>query len=434
MPSKPGVYQFLDASNTVIYVGKAIDLKSRVSSYFTSSSQLGEKTRLLVSNIEKIRITLVESELEALLLEAYYIKKHNPKYNIRLTDNKAYILVRITMKDIYPKVLLARKMEYPEDIYFGPFPNSGAVKLVLKTIRKVFPFQSVENHAKRICLYNHLGLCPCPPVNDSLELRKQYRSNIRNIIRIFEGQSHKILSELEREREKLSEEERFEEAGFMQRRINALSYITQPFHKPHEYEFNPNLRSDLREEELMNLQQILRENGCLVTSLERIECYDISHIQGTNTTASMAVFINGEKESSQYRKFKIRLEKTPDDFASMKEVLQRRIRHSEWSIPGLIIVDGGKGQVSAAFEVLRQMKLDLPLIGLAKREETIVIPQLTMPNDKYQMSNKIGNLKFTEVSLPKDAKALHLIQRIRDEAHRFAITYHRKLRSKGVTK
>ncbi len=449
------MYRFLDSRNTVLYVGKAVDLKSRVSSYFTSPAQLGERTRLLVSQIEKIQITLVESELEALLLEAFYIKKYNPKFNIRFTDNKAYILVRITVKDSYPKILLARKMENPEDIYFGPFPSSSAVKLVLKTIRRVFPYQSVENHPKRICLYNHLGLCPCPPLNDSPLLRKQYRLNIRSIIRIFEGQSQKIMSELEKEREELSREERFEEAGILQRRINALGYITQPIHRPHEYDFNPNLRSDLRDQEIESLKEILRVNGCSVDSLHRIECYDISHIQGSNTTASMVVFINGEKESSQYRKFRIQKRwlkgssakgETKDfqklqvidklrgtqsnDFASMQEVLTRRFKHSEWDFPGLLIVDGGKGQVSAALDVLKGLHVSIPLIGLAKREETIIIPQI----DKFQSSDKghVENLKFIEVSLPKDSKALHLIMRIRDEAHRFALTYHQKLRSKAT--
>jgi excinuclease ABC subunit C len=263
---------------------------------------------------------------------------------------------------------------------------------------------------------------------------------------MFEGSSKKIMSELEKERDQASKTERYEEALLLQRRIDALGYITQPFHRPHEYDVNPNLRIDLRQEEMDSLQAILEENGCPVSHLRRIECYDISHIQGTNTVASMVVFVNGEKESSQYRKFKIRLEKTPDDFASMQEVLQRRLKHTEWEMPGLIIVDGGKGQVSSAMEVLEKLGINVPLVGLAKREETLVLPILAKPefpmsNIKYPISNEpsirnwkleIGNLKFTEVSLSRDSSALHLVQRIRDEAHRFAITYHRKLRSKNA--
>src|SRR3984957_20582163 len=171
LPSKAGVYVYSDKDGNVIYVGKAIDLKSRVSSYFAKSAQLGPKTKVMVSQIEKITITIVESELEALLLEAFYIKKYKPKYNIRLTDNKMYLRIRITIHDDYPNVLLARHEEDPKSIYFGPFPSSSAVKLVLKTIRKVFPFVSVRNHPKRICLFHHLGLCPCPPMFDSPELK-----------------------------------------------------------------------------------------------------------------------------------------------------------------------------------------------------------------------------------------------------------------------
>ena len=193
------MYTFLDKQDNVLYVGKAINLKSRVSSYFVNSSLLGPKTKVLVSQIEKIRITRVESELEALLLEAFYIKKYHPKYNIMLKDNKSYVRIRITIKEAYPAVLLARREDDPKSLYFGPYPSSSSVKLVLKTIRKIFPFQSVAKHPKRICLYNHLGLCPCPPVNDTTELRKKYRHDIRGLIKIFEGESKSVMKELEKE-------------------------------------------------------------------------------------------------------------------------------------------------------------------------------------------------------------------------------------------
>lgn len=429
---------YLDKHNRVLYVGKAKDLKARVSSYFTNTTQLGIKTKLLVSQIARIKTTLVESEIEALLLEAFYIKKYNPKYNVRLTDNKAYVLIQITLKDDYPKILFARQATDPTSVYFGPFPSSSSVKLVLKTIRRAFPYQAVRNHPKRICLYNHIGLCPCPPVNDSPELKKMYRKNIKHIIEIFEGSSKKIMKQLERERDKLSKDEQFEEALSLQRRINALSYITQPMHKPYEYAVNPNLRSDKRQEELDTLQKILQQNGCPVTTLSKIECFDISNIQGTNAVGSMVVFVNGEKESSKYRKFKIRQENKPNDFAMMEEVLTRRLKHTEWEYPGLLIVDGGKGQVSSALKVLQSNNLQIPLIGLAKREETIVIPlnrHAELVSASHQEFNgipkQVRDDKFIEVSLPKESSSLHLIQRIRDEAHRFAITYHRKLRSKA---
>ena len=428
-------------------MGKAKSLKLRVSSYFMNKALLGERTKMMVSQIDKIRITVVESELEALLLEAFYIKKYAPKYNVKLTDNKSYIRLRITIKDDYPKVLFARREEEDNSIYFGPYPSSGSLRLVLKTIRKVFPFQSVLNHPKRICLYNHLGLCPCPPVNDSSELRKEYRKNIKGIIRMLEGESQKIMKELEKQRNQFSKNEQYEDALKTQKKINALSVITTPFRQPSEYDVNPNLRIDIRQRELDELKNALNNVGAQnLVPLRRIECYDISNIQGTNATGSMVVFVNGEKESSQYRKFKVRMENKPNDFAMMKEVLRRRFLHDEWDMPDLVMVDGGKGQVSAALEVLGET--NIPLIGLAKREETIIIPNANPRHSDHvqNLSNSIerkaildparmtNDLTFSEISLPKNSPALHLITRIRDEAHRFAITYHRHLRSKAATK
>lgn len=484
MPSEAGVYVYLDKNGTVLYVGKAKDLKSRVSSYFQKSVSLGAKTAALVSQIDKITITTVESELEALLLEAFYIKKYNPKYNIRLTDSKQYLKIRITINDAYPRVLLARREDDKESLYFGPYPSSGALKLVLKTMRRIFPYVSALNHPKRICLYNHLGLCPCPPLNDSPELRKDYKKNIKGIIRMLEGESQKIMKELEKERDKASRDEAYEKALLLQKKINAMSLITTPFHKPFEYDVNPNLRDDKRQEELDGLKEILNQQGMGLEKLERIECYDISNTQGTHSVGSMVVFINGEKESSQYRKFRIRrdwekpmtkAEKTSfetkprnpkhlaNDFESMKEVLKRRLNHDEWDIPDLIIVDGGKGQVSSAMTALAECGMVIPLIGLAKREETIIVPSVGGRVKRQGESSSIDsdtpivntyqellNLRFagtkaeknktiivseehfTEISLPKNSPPLFLIQRLRNEAHRFAITYHRKLRSKNA--
>lgn len=408
---------------------------------------------MLVSQIEKITITIVESELEALLLEAFYIKKYTPKYNIRLTDNKSYIRIRITIKDKYPRVLLARREDDKNSVYFGPYPSSSAVKLVLKTIRRVFPFQSVPNHPKRICLYHHLNLCPCPPVFDSPELQKEYKKNIRGIVRILEGESQKIMKELEKDRDEFSKKELYEEALKTQKKIDALSLITTPFHRPFEYHVNPNLRTDIRKQELDELIAVLNKTGAFnLEKLERIECYDNSNIQGTNATSSMVVLTNGEIDKSQYRRFKVKREwekdkvtkrkEIPNDFAMMKEVLKRRLSHDEWNTPDLIIVDGGKGQVSSALQSLALMGSSVPLIGLAKREETIVIPSekvkekaalaAKVPAKDFIKQVRTESENFTEISLPKNSKALHLIMRIRDEAHRFAITYHRKLRSKNA--
>lgn len=418
LPTKPGIYLFLDEKDKILYVGKAKNLKKRVASYFAKYVMLGPKTQALVSKVKKVKTIIAKSEIEALLLEANLIKKYKPKYNIRLTDGKNYPLIRITAKDKYPKILIARHASDLRSIYFGPFPNSAAMKLVLRIIRKIFPYQSVPNHTKRICLYYHLGLCPCPPVFDSVELRKEYKKTIRHITDFLNGNTKKIIRDLTKERNLLSINENFEKANIIQSKITAIELITGPFYKTVDLDINPNFSEDLREKERSELIAILNQNSVNVTNLLRIECFDISNISGTNATGSMVVFINGEKDSSQYRRFKIKnlpnLPNLPNDFAMMQQVLQRRMKHTEWPYPDLIIVDGGKGQVSSGLKALKEVNKNIPLIGLAKREEIIVTSD------------------FEEIKLPKYSEALKLIMRIRDEAHRFAVTYHRKLRSKSI--
>ncbi|MEK7209498.1 MAG: UvrB/UvrC motif-containing protein, partial [Patescibacteria group bacterium] len=324
----------------------------------------------------------------------------------------------------YPKILVARRSDDKKSIYFGPFPDSKAMKMVLRIIRKIFPYQSVPNHPKKICLYYHLGLCPCPPVFsakggpasgwDSKEFEREYRKNIKHIIDFLNGNTKKIIRELKKERDLLSHNENFEKAKEIQNKINAIELITGPFYNnTFDPDINPNFMEDLRKKEINDLREILNKNNILVENLKRIECYDISNISGVYATGSMVVFTNGEKDSQWYRRFKIKLNKGPNDFAMITEVLKRRLNHPEWPMPNLIIIDGGKGQVSSVLKVLKETNNQISLIGLAKKEETIITSDLR------------------EISLPKDSDALKLMMRIRDEAHRFAIAYHRKLRSKN---
>lgn len=360
-------------------------------------------------------------------MEANYIKLYKPKYNAKLTDDKSYPLIRITIKDKYPKVLIARRTVDKKSLYFGPFPNSGSMHLVLRTIRRIFPYQSVINHPNKPCLYYHIGLCPCPQVIINKDtpytrsiLAKEYRTNINHIVDFLRGRTKKVIKSLKTERNVLSKREEFEKAEVLQKKIDAINYVTSSYYQKFDYKINPNLNEDLRYKELLELKTELLKHNILVKTLDRIECYDISNISGTNATGSMVVFTNGEKDSSQYRRFKIKnltIPTLPNDFAMMQQVISRRLNHKEWTIPNLIIVDGGKGQVSSAVSVLKKQQINITAIGLAKREETIIIP---------------SKRRFIEISLPKDSPALHLIQRIRDEAHRFAISYHRKLRSKQL--
>lgn len=349
------------------------------------------------------------SEVESLLLEASLIKKYKPKYNLKLTDDKAYPLIRVTIKDKYPKVLTARKVENDNDLYFGPFPNSGSVKLVLKITRRIFPYVSVSNHPKKICFYNHIGLCPCPEVlND-----RHYKTNIKHLVKFLNGKTKSVIKDLEKERNTKSKSEKYEEASKIQKQIDAIKYVTSPVIKPFEYELNPNLKIDLRNEEINTLITILSNYNINLKKLERIECFDISNFSGKNSVGSMVVFENGESKKAQYRRFKIiNTNGRQNDFQAMNEIIKRRFKHTEWTKPNLIIVDGGKPQVSSAISALSKYNIYIPIIGLAKKDEEIITEN------------------FTTIKLSKSSKALHLIMRIRDEAHRFAITYHKKLRSK----
>jgi excinuclease ABC subunit C len=409
LPTNPGVYLFLNGQGKVIYVGKALNLKKRVSSYFLSKD-LGPKTSVLVSNIQGVKTIAVESEIEAFLLEAYLIKKYQPLYNSRLTDGKSYPYVYIDVKNKYPNVQVVRRPIESKNV-FGPFPNAGDLKYVLKLIRKIFPYQSVVNHPKKKCLYNHLGLCPCPPLLEPDELKAYYR-NIKLVIKFLKGDTIGVIRDLERERDKKSRREEFESALTVQEQISKIRSITTGFTHPFNYDLNPNLREDLASEGTAALAKLLNENDVPVGDLNRIECFDISNISGMYSVGSMVVFANGQRDSSSYRRFKIKNppKTIPNDFAMMAEVLERRLKRNDWPIPDLIIVDGGKGQVSAVDKSVKTVKV--PIIGLAKREEIIVTQRMD------------------EIKLRSNSPEFRLITAVRNEAHRFAITYHKKLRSK----
>lgn len=413
MPQEPGVYLFLDKKSKVLYVGKAKNLKKRVAAYFANRANLGGKTRSLLSKIAQVKTIKVNSEIESFLLEANLIKKYQPKYNTRLTDGKAYLLIRITIKDKYPKILVARQPSDPKSLYFGPYPSSKDVKITLKAIRRIFPFQSVLNHPKRPCLYYHLGLCPCPPAFDSKILRREYQKDIKRIIKFLQGKKNQVINELKTQRNRKTKNQEYEKAAEIQKKIESILYITSAFYKPFEYEVNPNLAVDMRQHELDELKNELVKADMPIRKLWKIECYDISNIQGAYTVGSLVVFMNGVAEKSLYRRFKIKFAKGPNDTAMIGEVIQRRLKHLEWELPDLIIVDGGKGQVSAILKVLSNQKIVVPVIGLAKQQETIITST------------------FRAIKLPKDSKALLFIQRVRDEAHRFVISYHRRLRSRA---
>lgn len=409
LPHKPGVYIFKDFEKRVIYVGKAIDLYSRVSSYFSGSPN-NLKTQVLVSKIKSLETILVESELEALILEANLIKRYLPEYNIRLTDDKDYLYIKVTKED-FPRIITARKKDLTNSIkYFGPFPSTKTVKNALKDLRKVFPWCSsppgTGNKKNKACFYYHLNLCPGACIG-KISI-KDYRQIIKLFIKFMDGKKEELIEELSQQMLQASDSLNFEEAKSLKKILVGIQYITQP-NKLNSYLENPNFLS----QQNLSALTILQKDLNLKKLPERIEGYDISNIQGIDSTGSMVVLTHGEIDKSEYRKFKIHITGKPNDVGMHKEMMQRRLNHLEWSMPDLIIIDGGRGQVRAAYEQLQKKNLDIPIFGLAKRLEWLYPPD--------------GEI----IKLSKRSLALRLLQKIRDEAHRFAISYHRKLHLKS---
>lgn len=398
LPHKSGVYIFRNVEGGVLYIGKAIDLKHRVASYFTKD--LPHKTAVLVSQITNLETITVESELEALILEANLIKKYLPPFNVRLTDDKDYLYIAIS-KEVFPKIITARKKDLKFlKKYFGPFPSARTVRDTLKLLRKVFSWCSASQgqalRTRRACFYYHLGLCPGACVG--LITQQDYNKIIRRFSKFMEGKKAELVKELAREMMEASRQQKFEEAAKLRKMLDGISYLTQT-NRVRSYLENPNFLEEEMKVALGELQKDLN----LPNLPERIEGYDISNISGKDATGSMVVLTNGEIDKSQYRKFKIRLSGKPNDVAMMSEMVRRRLRHKDWSMPDLVIVDGGRGQARAA-------QFEIPVFGLAKRQEWLYPPA--------------GEI----IKLPKRSLSLKLLQKLRDEAHRFALKYHRKLR------
>lgn len=398
-------------------MGKAKNLKARVSSYF-SNKALDSKTLKLVKQISNLSFIQVASEIEAFLLESTLIKKHKPFYNIKLIDDKSYPYIEITTGK-NPSLTITRKKLDKKSQYFGPYSDAAALRTVLKLIRKIFPYQSVKNHSKRKCLYYHLGLCPC--VITAPENSKPYKKNLKQIEYFLNGKKEKVLKMLLLEQKNYVKHEEFEQAQIIQDKIDRINLITSRSFEPFRYIEKPDFYFERIKNEIDSLKEILKPFYPKINSMERIECYDISNIQGQQATGSMVVFINGERKAKEYRRFKIKTKNTPDDFWMMKEVLSRRFKRKGWTNPNLVVVDGGKGQVGVALRALANSKLRIPVIGLAKKEETIVIP----------IKSRKG-VTFEEIKLLRTTPGVNLLREIRDEAHRFAINYHRLLRKKNM--
>lgn len=549
LPPKPGCYMMKNDTGDVIYVGKAINLRSRVRSYFHASVKHGSKTNQMVRRISDIEWIIVDSELEALILENNLIKKHRPQFNVRLKDDKTYPYIKVHWADRFPKVTVTRRMVLDGSRYFGPYTSVWAVHQTMGVLRRIFPYltcdREITGEDKRACLYHDIKLCRAPCIG-AIE-HDQYRQMIDDLCSFLDGRTEKIVARMRLEMENAAEGLRFERAATLRDQITAIETIVErqkvvsseyidsdvlalarsngdacvqvffirggkligrdyfllegaletsdsdvmaEFMKqfydkapkvpsqvllPHEVEEARIIRQWLRQKhagqkieilvprrgkkrdlvlmaeenavETLNSLQArwqadrhrqeqalseLQEALALSEPLNRIECYDISNTQGTAAVGSMVVFEGGVPKKKLYRRFNIRSVVGPDDFASMEEVLTRRFNrwlaakemevepgykpnHAFALLPDLLIVDGGKGQLGRAVEVLERFDLSaiVPAVGLAKQNEEIFLPGKPRP-----------------ILLPSKSQGLYLLQRVRDEAHRFAISSHRKRRTK----
>jgi excinuclease ABC subunit C len=539
LPKKAGVYQFLNVEGSVIYVGKAKNLRNRVRSYFQERGVHDPKRDVLVAKISDIETVVTDSEVEALLLENNLIKQHAPRYNIRLKDDKSYPYIVIT-NEPYPRVFPTRTVRRDGSRYFGPYADVRAMHLMIRMLRAIFPIRSCDYHLDddnvaqrryKLCLDYHIHKCkgPC----EGLISRDEYLATIRQVEALLKGKTRGLQSVIEEEMHALSARLEFEKAADARNRLHALQkyqdrqkIVATDFAdrdilavataasdavgvvfrvrdgkiigKQHltftgaDVESNADIAEHfvqryygttqdippevLVSDELDNadmVEQWLREMaGCAVTIAvpkigekaklmnmcranaryvldeiliqryktddfipksvqalqrdlhlshppRRIECFDISHHQGSETVASMVAFLDGKARKSEYRKFKIESVQGVDDFASMREVVSRRysrLLEEQGTMPDLVVVDGGKGQLSSAVEILNNLGLsNQPIIGLAKRLEEVFVPGESLP-----------------VNIAKTSPGLRLLQRVRDEAHRFAIEFHRARRTKAT--
>lgn len=549
LPILPGCYLYHDTKGEIIYIGKAKNLKKRVKSYFSVGKQsqkyLPPKLNVLVPQIENLEYIITNSEAEALILESHLIKKHKPKYNILLKDDKKYPYFLVTDED-FPRIIVTRKrnQNLEKGKYYGPYTDARAMYSTLDFLKKIFPLKQCRQpkFKNRPCLYYQIGRCLAPC--QGMVTPDEYKAVVAQAELFLQGKQDELMKELMEQIKRYSDSQQYEKAArlrdsyldlqktlerqkvvYENTKLNEdvislmydegifaivilmiregrlidkkdFTYFVEDadrieFFETFFKEYYTNLSLEFpdkivsRELEALGNKELYQEwleilskkkikisyakskqgqelqaladknakvllNNARIEKMSkirddfneigsflaeklklknfphRIECYDISHIQGTNTVASMVTFINGLSKKSNYKKFKIKWteEGKPDDFLSMKEVLTRRLNrlgaegvNAGWEKPDLIIIDGGKGQLSSVMQVVKELGVEgIDFVSLAKREEEVFLPDQSRP-----------------IILPRNSSALFLFQRIRDEAHRFAITYHRKLRSKEIT-
>jgi excinuclease ABC subunit C len=432
LPKAPGVYFHKNSSGEIIYVGKAAVLNNRVRQYFQKSRARDPKTEALVAEIADLDWMVVESELEALFLEAEMIRRYMPRYNILLRDDKAMSYIRITYDEDFPTVSTTRRPLDDGARYYGPYLSTWSVRQALKSLRRIFPFATRRVPGqKRATLHYHLGLDP--GLEEGRTSLEAYRANLKRLIAVIEGKRKGVEKDLEREMKRAAKEQDFELAA----KIRNQLYHLQSLNK--QVIFSDKEFLDIsKDHALGELVDLLG----LEKFPQRIEGYDISHMQGTDVVASMVVFTNGVSNKAEYRKFKTKIDHN-NDFYNMHETIKRRLSEKNikaWGKPNLILIDGGKGQLDAAIRARDEMGCQtIPFIGLAKREEQIVIKhEGSNVSLQEAVMHRLGGFvtiseDFSLVNVPHNTNLVKLLQRIRDESHRFAVSYHSVLKTKRQT-
>ncbi len=424
-PQKPGVYVF-KKNKDFLYIGKAINLRKRANSHFQKANY---RDNLFINQVKTIGYIETSSEIEALILEANLIKKYRPKYNIVWKDNKNYFYVGITKAKL-PQVFWTHQLKtkgVKEKVMFiGPFVDGSAIKSTLKVLRRVFPYYSVKKHSKTLCPWCHLDLCPGPNPN-----KKEYQKNIKGLISVLMGNGSVVLKNLKREMKTMSKSQEFERAAKIRDQVFALEKILENARLPmfktvnikRQIEFTvPEIVSRKTKQKTLlcwkktesELKKILKTKR----NISRIEAYDVSNICGKFATGSMVVFLKGKSKKGLYRRFKIKISGKPNDTAMIREILRRRFKHSEWTFPDLVLIDGGKSQLNAALLVKKEESIAKKIIitSIAKKHNQLYV-------ENYQEPLLLKNL-------PREI--FNLVLQLRDESHRFAIAYHKKLRKKEL--
>jgi len=449
LPKEPGVYFHKSKSGEIIYVGKAAVLRNRVRQYFQASRRRDPKTEALVEEIADTDWMVVDSELEALFLEAEMIRRYMPRYNILLRDDKAMSYIRIDLGSDYPTVSTTRRPLDDGARYFGPYFSTYGVRQALKILRRIFPFATRRvGGQKRVTLHYHLGLDP--GLEEGRTSLEDYRANLRKLIAVIEGKRTAIVKEIERDMKRAAKAAAFEKAAKLRNQLFALQNLNK------QIIFSDKEFLDIsKDQALTGLTELFK----LPTYPKRIEGFDISHMQGTDVVASMVVFTNGVSDKSEYRKFKV--SERSDDAGNIYETLLRRLSEAnmkKWGLPDLLLIDGGKPQLGAAIRAQEARGTKIPVVSIAKNNDELIIKRdgsnidignlvtdrtkfvreeqgyfsVNLHPGQYKSSGHSTNLRGVRNSHTND-DIVKLIQRIRDESHRFAVSYHSTLKTKRQT-